>query len=515
MALLQSLTINDTGHLRLPVGTTANRPTVNITVQSFTTVGTTSWTVPAGVTSVEVLVVAGGGSGGRHSSNGACGGGAGGLIYIPNYSVTPGSSYTVTVGSGGASVTSGDVRGNNGGNSVFDTLIAIGGGGGGRGDGGQDPSTGGSGGGGGANGMGVAGTPGQGHRGGNGITGGGNGSGGGGAGGPGLSGAATAVFKGGAGVIYAITGTPTIYAQGGDRQNSTLAGTPGGANTGNGGQGSYQNNSGAGGSGIVVLRYSRSVNNTDSTGQVRFSSDTSNIEIYTKNRFSRTDGLQLHLDAGNATSYSGSGSTWVDISGYGRNATIVGTNPYSSANGGKMSYLTAQTTDYIIMPHDALWATDEEYTFEFWMQGPSSASASSGRYFNSMATDYNNNNFIMQTTYDGTSSGTIFRFSASSGTPVPFNYNEIFHLVIRRNRNDMGFIFKNGSEVDWTDGMSKVNNTHNGGWILNQESDSVGGAFDSNQNFLGSFMIVKLYNRALSDTEILANYNAVKSRYGL
>ena len=65
--------------------------------QSFTSSGTFS--VPAGTTIVDVLVVAGGGGSG---ANHAGGGGAGGLVFFPEYPVTPGGTMTVTVGCGGA-----------------------------------------------------------------------------------------------------------------------------------------------------------------------------------------------------------------------------------------------------------------------------------------------------------------------------------------------------------------------------------------------------------------------------
>ncbi len=84
--------------------------------------------VPSGVTEVEVLVVAGGG-GGSGGGNGGAGGGAGGLVYISNYAVTPGERISVTVGDGGAAVVTGN-SGNDGANSVFNNITAIGGGGG-------------------------------------------------------------------------------------------------------------------------------------------------------------------------------------------------------------------------------------------------------------------------------------------------------------------------------------------------------------------------------------------------
>lgn len=69
---------------------------------AYTTAGSYSWTVPAGVTSVSVVCVGGGGGGGS-SGDGAGGGGGGGLGYKNNISVTPGASIPLVVGAAGAS----------------------------------------------------------------------------------------------------------------------------------------------------------------------------------------------------------------------------------------------------------------------------------------------------------------------------------------------------------------------------------------------------------------------------
>jgi hypothetical protein len=65
-------------------------------IQTFTASGT--WTCPEGVTEVEYLVVAGGGGGGMSIAGG---GGAGGFRTGTGLSVTAGTDYTITVGSGG------------------------------------------------------------------------------------------------------------------------------------------------------------------------------------------------------------------------------------------------------------------------------------------------------------------------------------------------------------------------------------------------------------------------------
>ena len=243
---------------------------------------------------VEVLVVAGGGGGG--SFNGG-GGGAGGVIYTNSYSVTPGSAISVTVGSGGvgdgrpgnsASGASGTV-GTNGGNSVFGNITAIGGGVGATYSVRTSGVAGGSGGGGwgGISNFGT-GTSGQGNDGGGGYPNGNNytetAGGGGGAGGKGIHGGPTTTQPGygGPGLPYSISGSPNYYGAGGGAGANrfggyalggsgvggdggiigSLTGKAGTPCTGSGGGGAAYNGTpgssadgGAGGSGIVIIRY--------------------------------------------------------------------------------------------------------------------------------------------------------------------------------------------------------------------------------------------------------------------
>ena len=91
--------------------------------QVFTTTGTSSWTVPDGVTEVSAVVVGGGGggggAGGSGNGNGGGGGGGGGLAY-GTFSVTAGESLTIvvgTAGAGGAGAGGGGSSGTNGGSS--------------------------------------------------------------------------------------------------------------------------------------------------------------------------------------------------------------------------------------------------------------------------------------------------------------------------------------------------------------------------------------------------------------
>lgn len=114
---------------------------VTYTVEKFNGTGDCNWVVPANVSNATVLVVAGGGGGGsRHSG----GGGGGGVMYATNYSLTPGSSYALSVGNGGAGYVGGTSSGDGttGSNSYFggasgSTSIVANGGGGSNANGGS------------------------------------------------------------------------------------------------------------------------------------------------------------------------------------------------------------------------------------------------------------------------------------------------------------------------------------------------------------------------------------------
>jgi hypothetical protein len=265
---------------------------------AFTTSGTF---IPSSALSADVLVVAGGGSGGGGIYGGSGGGGAGGLSYQAGRSLLANTSYLTIVGAGAASA-QGDNQGNNGNNSIFDTITSIGGGGGGHYDLKNTIATagssGGSGGGsydnqsggastqtnsGGATGYGNAGGIGRTYVGGGGGGAGavgGNGAGNGsfdaaGIGGNGLStysswGAATNTghnvsgtrwYAGGGSGGFQNNASAVGVSNGGGGAGTSGATAPGNGltNTGGGGGGTERGSapyaSGAGGSGIVIIRY--------------------------------------------------------------------------------------------------------------------------------------------------------------------------------------------------------------------------------------------------------------------
>jgi len=253
----------------------------------------------------EYLVVAGGASG---SSSRGGGGGAGG--YLTNFGGTaiglsPGTTYTITVGAGGSGVSS--ARGNNGNNSVisgsgFSTITAIGGGTGGFNA--TDPDKlgvdGGSGGGGAGSSSGDlsggSGTSPQGNDGGDGFSSSNHGSGGGGgSASAGGNGSSPAGGNGGNGTSNSITGSAVYYGAGGGGSiaNGFIGGNGGTGNppgygeagvlsatgqdgrpeTGSGAGGADSGTSGSGGGGIVILRMATADYSGTTTGSPTVTTD--------------------------------------------------------------------------------------------------------------------------------------------------------------------------------------------------------------------------------------------------
>jgi hypothetical protein len=236
--------------------------TPNPYIRTFSTVGTTSWTAPQGITSVEYLIVGGGGGSGGGFDTGGGGGGGGGMVLTGTTSVTPGNVYTITVGDGGAGGISlrspvSETNGDAGENSVFGVLTALGGGGGYASRQGGSSS---------AGGIRVISPSASVGGSGGGSVGDGNGAGGGGGGssGDGNAGVSNTGGNGGDGSTSSISLSTVTYGVGGRGANGNVTdgntGVAGTANTGNGARGGgtssfAQTNGAKGGSGIVIIRF--------------------------------------------------------------------------------------------------------------------------------------------------------------------------------------------------------------------------------------------------------------------
>ena len=492
----------------------------------------------------EVLVVAGGGAGGGYHGGG---GGAGGVLYTSNYTIARNTTYTVTVGQGGAGANSTSNTGDPGGNSIFSgastVLTAVGGGAGkSQGNATQARNNGGSGGGG-CDGnsssiTGGSGTAGQGFNGGDVSAESGPAlavyygtAGGGGAGGVGGTGGIANGGFGGPGLPFYISGTTQYYGGGGGGTNLTnvltygiggIGGggtggvspsphnsplrysTSGSANTGGGGGGYLYSGhgGGSGGSGIVIIRYKGP---QKATGGTITTVDNETVHTFTS---------------------SGSfvaGTNFADLSGNNITCTLTGSPVFNSANNGSIVF-NGSTQISTFTPTPTILQGNPNFTVigfykrtgnfsskGFWGIGGSNAGGTGQGICN---WNYGNTNEIA---IDSWGESTF-----TTGQTYPLNtwigvaWRKIAGPTTRAN-----------CIISLFDGTNITHYTSTALTVLRAESatnlniNSIGGitlgSISVDTGYCSPVNIANhcIYNRLLSDAEILLNFQATKARFGL
>lgn len=542
----------------------------------FTTIGNSSLIInDAGSDGiVEYLVVGGGGGGGMDMG----GGGGGGGVRYGRHIVKSGETISVTVGAGGFGAAGGSERrsdgagpnpgghqftvsATNGGNSVFGPYTATGGGYGGSSYFDYNPNlgvgaSGGSGGGtsGYSNGgvkLGAQGTSGQGFRGGQG---GGQYYSGGGGGAAGQGADSTGQPNGGSGRLNSILGVDLYWGGGGGGASYSLStggnggiggggggalgstsgggsalnpgqagggGNPntwantrggnGGANTGGGGgAGSHYNatnSGGEGGSGIVVVRYP-------------ISAPLSPLEPV-------TSGLVLHLDANNVNSYSGSGTTWNDLSGVMGNVNIQNRTTdwtfATSPEGVKGVYNATNRSDNnspgINVPVNNGF-NKVSGTIDIWVR-PLDSGPGHGFFVNSDgSTNTNASNWFWIGVWE--TSIIYFRQGNSStccNDLTISRWAETFYIPNKWHNLTFSWNVSSGSAKIYFNGLLYASTTGIPTNVPNSNPTTTGQLFNGhergdNMQFKGYCSTYRIYNRQLSDAEILQNYNFSKQLHG-
>lgn len=168
----------------------------------------------------------------------------------------------------------------------------------------------------------------------------------------------------------------------------------------------------------------------------------------------------------------------------------------------------SQINQYIVLPESCLQSLTNGYTwtFEYWMEPLSDLN---GRYGPTMTVS-GGNDFLIA--YSSTSFN-IYTATLVSGTDPTYTVNVPMLVTITRNTSTWR-IYKNGvfaAEYSYVSADTKTIT----GWIADQEQDSVKGSFESVQNVNANWYSFKLYDKILSDSDILNNYNMIKTRFGV
>jgi hypothetical protein len=244
-------------------------------------------------------------------------------------------------------------------------------------------------------------------------------------------------------------------------------------------------------------------------GELRYNSSRNEIESFngsfwsnnTRKDILNPTNLVLNVDAGEARSYSGIGTTWTDISGNSNNGTLGSSVSFLGLNNGQLQF---SNNDRVTIPSSSSinFAGTQQYTAMAWIY-PTASSGTWGGIFSKgntqqWAATFNKiNNYI----HFETNQGGVGPVDSSNGS-VP--YNQWTHVAIRFNGTAKQ-IFING-ESNITQTATALNSTSN------TEELRIGEG-NTGEYFNGSIGLTQVYSRALTDQEIRSSFNANRTRF--
>jgi hypothetical protein len=212
--------------------------------------------------------------------------------------------------------------------------------------------------------------------------------------------------------------------------------------------------------------------------------------------------LQLWLDAGQSASYSGSGSTWTDLSGNGKNGTLSNSPTYSSVTGGGV--LTFNGSNQYVTMAGLASSAFTSVTLNIWVKASSIASAGS-LISKDLCYKYRIN-----------SDGTIGLLLSSNGTSYTINTTFTSYTYTVGTWVNIALSVSSTNVLGYINGVQKFSN--GSGITLGSNSNAfmIASYGSATSEFLtGVVGAAMVYNRALTADEITTNFNALRGRYGV
>lgn len=209
-----------------------------------------------------------------------------------------------------------------------------------------------------------------------------------------------------------------------------------------------------------------------------------------------TDGLVLALDAGNRKSYAGSGTIWNDVSGNNNTGTLSNSPTFTDANNGSFTFNgtnSVQTAVNIVCT---------AMTILMFIKRNGTQISNAGLTFN-RGTSVTGLNFY------GLNNTLSYHWNNDAST-----YNFASNLLIPDNVWSMvGMSVTSTAATLYVNMESATNiNAHASTTIDNLR---IAVDTDSGRRFTGNIATTLLYNKALSPSEVLQNFNATRNRFGV
>lgn len=217
-----------------------------------------------------------------------------------------------------------------------------------------------------------------------------------------------------------------------------------------------------------------------------------------------TDGLVLALDAGNRKSYPGSGTTWNDLSGNNYSGSLTNGPTFSSTNGG--GFVFDGVNDYGRIQNFNPINVQGPGTIMYWGSFSNLGSASVVRNSLSLLNSGAGVPALQIGTRNAT--GTVWK---TGGTTLLSYTTPTLNVITN------WCLTFNGASLQMYINGELTNSTTSAANQTGTATDFYIATFDTNPSepFAGTIYTIVIYNRILSATEVLQNYNATRTRFGV
>jgi hypothetical protein len=219
-----------------------------------------------------------------------------------------------------------------------------------------------------------------------------------------------------------------------------------------------------------------------------------------------SNGLVLYLDAANNKSYPGSGTTWYDLSGNNYNGTLTNSPTFSSANGGSIVF--DGTDDNIQLGNASTFLPTSAITLNCWAK--TNTTTSYKKLF--VTINSGSGPSGLQGLYWSLGSDGSYYFGVITNVGT-VDVNQIVSLSTSKYYNFTATY--DGSTIKIYLNGSLLNSGSHSGTINNGGIGRISGYDNNNESWNGNISTFSIYNRALTATEILQNYNATKTKFGI
>ena len=217
-----------------------------------------------------------------------------------------------------------------------------------------------------------------------------------------------------------------------------------------------------------------------------------------------TSGLIMSLDAGNTKSYLGTGTMWYDRAGnlnggVVNNGTLVNSPAFNAGNKGSIVF--NGTSQYVSVNNSI--SNPTELTIISFINGATPVAAGVIWAYRSGTTE------LIQLTIQNSTTA-YFQVRGSGNTllnvSLPITMGSIYMVAGIFNKTT-------GVHTLYVNTTFTTNTLNLSGQTLNSTNQYLGISHANASPYKGSIYSAQLYNRALSSTEVLQNYNATKSRF--